>query len=162
MSDSNGGGGYGGWIVLLLIGAGVWFFFIQPNQQKDYKDDRIERVLDRDKQGPDDRTKTEVKKGSRVSTTVRMAVDEGPRKIDLTRCPSDFQQAYIKHIYSCSELPPLLEKYDGVGGAVTAVLEGLADKFEGDKEWKRITKSISDTSREVEVVALKYGVQKRL
>ena len=139
-----------GGLVLAITGSGC-------NDGAKQQATAIKQVLAKDKQ-ISDWMEAEVKKGTHAPTVVRMAVGR-MRKIDLTRCPSGFQQAYLKHVYAWSEMPPLLEKYDGVGGFFTSFLEGLTDRYDGDKEAKRIQKSIRETFLDVETVSLKYGVQ---
>jgi uncharacterized protein YceK len=121
--------------------------------------DAITAVLARDKQ-LSDWAVTEIEKGANAPAVLQLCVDE-MRKIDLTGCPAEFQQAYLKHVYAWSEVPPLMRKYEGVRGFFTALLEGAAGTYDGDAEAKRIQKGIRDTLLEVETIALRYGVQQK-
>ena len=81
------------------------------------------------------------------------------QNIDLLKCPTEFQDAYLKHCYAWADLVPLVEKYDGFSGSLMAFVEGLSGQYKGDIELARIRKNIADTVYEVERISLRYGVQ---
>lgn len=88
------------------------------------------------------------------------------RRIDLRSCPTDFQEAFLKHRYAWDELALLLEKYDGFTGDLLALFElgsAIANErsltTEGDKEYDRVRRAIAASYFEVEKIALRYGVQ---
>lgn len=88
------------------------------------------------------------------------------RRIDLRRCPPDFQEAFLKHRYAWEEVIPFLEKYDGFTGDLislfeigSAIISNQSLTTDKDREFERIRKTISATYFEVERTALRYGVQ---
>lgn len=88
------------------------------------------------------------------------------RRIDLRRCPPDFQEAFLKHRYAWEEVVPFLEKYEGFTGDLISLFElgsAIIDKYslttDKDREFDRIRKTITATYFEVEKIALRYGVQ---
>lgn len=101
-----------------------------------------------------------IAKGGGLRSTSQAMVDE-MRKIDLTKCPPDFQRAYMKHIYAWEQLPPYLSKYEGFSGGLYALFEGLSGIHDGNAEGGRLYGAIKETYHEVETIALAYGVQFR-
>ncbi len=164
MSNGNGGG-WGGWIVLLLVGAAVWFFFIQPNRQKDAHKDAVQQVL-----RADSRSTTNVSSVSAV--VIRM------RRIDLSKCPNDFKAAYMEHIHAWELLADVerdaiaFDRDFNSGGAMfEAFVRGLMlDPFgkarEATAEQNRLkanyqmaTTEIRETFQRVERSGTTYGAQ---
>jgi len=79
--------------------------------------------------------------------------------IDITRCPDDFNRAFLRHRNAWSELLPLLTKYEGFWGGVTAFMEGFGgDAHYGEEKLERINREIKASWLEVELIASRYGV----
>jgi hypothetical protein len=133
-----------------------------PSTQLDRHATVIKAVFDLDR-AAGERFKTDVK-ADRVAAA--RAYTQTLRGIDLRSCPADFQEAFLKHRYAWGELVPYLEKYSGFTGDLivlfelgSAIVTRTSLTTEGDREFDRIRRGITQTYYEVEKVALRYGVQ---
>jgi hypothetical protein len=75
------------------------------------------------------------------------------RNIDLSECPQDFQQAFLKHAYAWSNLATVAESTSGL----TGFFRGLGGT-DVAPEIQRAQREISDTWLEVDRIARTYGV----
>jgi hypothetical protein len=80
---------------------------------------------------------------------------EAMGRIDLRQCPEDFQQAFLNHKYAWNDVSSFLSRYQDSFGALTLFLDSISGVALQRAE--ELNKTIEDTWRECEVVALRHG-----
>jgi hypothetical protein len=139
---------------------------------------RIEQVLREDKKvgelmktlTPEKFTSNEDLEGYR--NTIRTCV-EAQKKINISKCPADFQQAYIAHIRAWEDLAMVISGHPrmqtGLSGILTGILRGLngdltggALELEGEfkawgKEVQAAEAKLVQSWRNVEDIAMRHG-----
>jgi len=91
----------------------------------------------------------------------------GLNNIDLTKCPADFQEAFLKYISSFYKAKNLIEEYDNNAGfykftdvlSIGASSLGLSN---GSTRWDKketARATIGDAWLQLKQIALRYGVQ---
>jgi hypothetical protein len=168
MSNGNGGG-WGGWILLLLVGAGVWLFFIQPNQQKDagqqrwqYTDAILEvyQKIDASYAKSKDDEKRESEKWWQMGFPgVMQKHFDRISNIDTRRCPPEFQQAFSEYLIAMKALTHTIESTQGWGAwfanFVTVGGASLIPAFINSHE---LAKDVRDAEFKMKRIAIQYDL----
>lgn len=75
------------------------------------------------------------------------------RNFDLSGCPQDFQDAFLKHAYAWGTFANVAESVAGIKGIVRGF-----NGADAEPEIQRAQKEITDTWLEVDQIARRYGV----
>jgi len=105
------------------------------------------------------------KKYKKVSSEYFNAIIPAVKAIDLCKCPTDFQQKHVHYIQALENAIRLINKYENrklivAFSLLSGIVSGQESTFE--KEHRQAMERLDNTSTDIKIISLKYGVQSGL
>lgn len=110
----------------------------------------------------DERVARELAAGTDIDDVGRRAnraIEAALTAVDLTACPPDFQEAFLRHRDAMRDYCTLSDQYGGWAGRLGGVAELWTTGKNPSDRFKAATDLINERRLQLERIALRYGVQ---